>query len=151
MPKASLDGCIRPQKFQSEAGNKSWKMVNVCNSESDSDHEDRGDELTGVHAGMTLDSRGRPVDQSHKPANDQANALRAAASQAVSGPSSQASRFDLPLVQERKATPLNSDDEAQPRPYDQERAIAREKKMARAPLEKSSQISESLHPMATRS
>jgi hypothetical protein len=104
-----------------------------------------------MYVNMKLDSQGRPVVQSHKIAEDQANELRAAASQLASGFSSQASRFDLPPAQERKATQLNSEDEAQPLSYDQERAIGHAKKMARAPLEKSTQASESLHTMTTRS
>jgi hypothetical protein len=54
-------------------------------------------------------------------------------------------------VFERKATPSNSDDEGQPVSYDQERALEKAKKMARRPLEKSSQAGESIHGMTTRS
>jgi hypothetical protein len=66
-------------------------------------------------------------------------------------PSHSARKLDSPPVQERKATPLNSDDEAPPLSYDQERALARAKKMAGAPLEKSSQANESKHTITTRS
>jgi hypothetical protein len=122
----------------------------VGNSESDSDHEDRGDELTGVYVGMKLDSQGRPVDQSHKLANDQANALRAVASHAASGPSTQVSRSDPPPVQEEKPTALSTD-KVQSGTEDQKTSTGSKKKKARQPVEKSSQTSESNQGMITRS
>jgi hypothetical protein len=95
--------------------------------------------LTGAYVWMKTDSQGRPVDQSHKLTNEQASAQRAKAPESD------------PPVFERKPTPLNSDDEGQPISYDQERALELENKMARQPLEKSSQASDSTHGIATLS
>jgi hypothetical protein len=61
----------------------------VCNSESDSDTEDHGDRLTNAYVGIPTDSEGNPLSVEHKLANYHANAIRAAASQAASGCSSQ--------------------------------------------------------------
>jgi hypothetical protein len=57
--------------------------ADVCNSESDSDHKDRGDELIGAYVGMELDSQGRPVNQDHKLTPEQASAQRARAAKAT--------------------------------------------------------------------
>jgi hypothetical protein len=86
-------------------------VADVCNSESDSDTEDHGEKLVNVFQGIPTDSAGRPLTADHKLTNDQVNAIRAVASQAASSPSSQASRMDPPPNQERKPTPMNSDDE----------------------------------------
>jgi hypothetical protein len=92
---------------------------------------------------MKLDSKGRPVDHSHKLTAEQANSQRAEASKA--------SEPNSTLMFERKATLSNSDDDDQHMSYDQERALKKAKKMAREPLEKSSQAKESTHGMITRS
>jgi hypothetical protein len=63
----------------------------VCNSESDSENEDHGEELTGMYtADIPLDSQGRPVDSRYKLSESQANALRAQAVES-SRPTTQAS------------------------------------------------------------
>jgi hypothetical protein len=113
--------------------------ADVCNSESDSDNEDHGDKLANMYKGIPTDSQGRPLTADHKLANDQANAIRAAASQA--------SRLDSPPAQERKPTPMNSDEDDQFMTEDQKRCAGLVKKKDGQPVEKS----ESLHPMDTRS
>jgi hypothetical protein len=119
----------------------------VCNSESDSDNDDHGTEILDGYKDIPVDSHGDPQGAGHRVSTEQANAMRAAAKQV----SPQASRMDSPPVYERKATPLNSDDEAPPLSYDEEKAVGHEKRMARARLEKSSQANESIHTMTTRS
>jgi hypothetical protein len=55
--------------------------ADVCNSESDSENEGFGEELTGMYTlDVPLDSKGQPVDGRHKLSNAQASALRAQAS-----------------------------------------------------------------------
>jgi hypothetical protein len=104
---------------------------------------------------MTWDSHGDPKSNEHKMEKSQANMARLlakGASRAASSTGSQASQMDPSTpAQERKATRLDSDDEAPPLSYDQEMAIGHARKMARAPLEKSSQASESSYGMTTRS
>jgi hypothetical protein len=123
----------------------------VINSESDSDNEQHGDQLTGAYIGISTNSNGDPESNVHHMENSQAHMARLLAKVASStGP--QAPQMDSPPpVYERKATPLNSDDESPPLSYEQERTIGHARKMARAPLEKSSQASESTHGMTTRS
>jgi hypothetical protein len=56
--------------------------AHVCNSESDSENEDFGEELTGMYTSdVPLDSNGTPVDGRHKPSDVQPNVLRARAAQ----------------------------------------------------------------------
>jgi hypothetical protein len=107
--------------------------ADVCNSESDSDREDRGDELTKMYVDMELDSQSQPVSQSHRLPPEVAAALRARACKTP--------ELCPPPLVEIKATPLNSDDETHPVSYDQERALEKTKKIVRQPLEKSSQAS----------
>jgi hypothetical protein len=90
----------------------------VINSESDLDNERHGDQLTGAYLGIQTDSHGDPKSNEHKMENSQANMARLlakGASRAASSTGSQASPMGpSPPPQERKATPLNSDDEALP-------------------------------------
>jgi hypothetical protein len=54
--------------------------ADVCNSESHSENEDFGEELTGMYTSdVPLDAKGCPVDGRHKLSEAQANALRAQA------------------------------------------------------------------------
>jgi hypothetical protein len=113
----------------------------VCNSESDSDSEDHGSEIKDAYQGVPTDSHGGPLGASHRVSTEQANALRAS----VKHISSQASRMDSPPAQERKATPVNSDNE------DQERMTEDQKKVqagARRRSQKAAQAS--TDPMETR-
>jgi hypothetical protein len=121
----------------------------VFNSESDPDtDDDHGSEIKDAYQGIHTDSHGDSLGTIHKVPTEQANAMRASAKQA----SSWVSRMDPPPVQERKAAPMNSDkDDPQTMSYDQERAVKHARKMAGAPLEKSSQVNESTHVMVTRS
>jgi hypothetical protein len=120
----------------------------VCNSETDSDTDDHGSEIKDAYQGIHTDSHGDPLGASHRVSTEQASGMRASDKQA----SSQASRMDPPPVQERKATPMNSDEhDPQPMSYDQEKALKFAKKKAGAPLEKSSQTTDSTHGMVTRS
>jgi hypothetical protein len=49
----------------------------VCDSESDSENEGHGDELTGMYTSeIPVDEKGRPVSSAYKLSTDQANALR---------------------------------------------------------------------------
>jgi hypothetical protein len=126
----------------------------VINSESDSDNEQHGDQLTGAYIGTETDSNGDPKGSTPRMENSYADLVRLqarGASSTVSTSCPQAPPPAPPPVQERKVTPLNSDDDAQPLLYDQEREIGHAKKMDRAQLEKSSQISEGSHGMTTRS
>jgi hypothetical protein len=118
----------------------------VCNSESDSDSNDHGSEIKDAYQGIPTDSHGDPLGASHRVLTEQANAMRASDKQV----SSQASRMDPPLMQERKATPLSSNDDEQPLSFDQWREIQHAKKLAARPLEKSSQANEGKHTMTTR-
>jgi hypothetical protein len=119
----------------------------VGNSESDSDNDDHGSETTDACQGIPTDSHGDPLSTSHRVSTEQANAMRASAKQV----SSQEPRMDSQPVQERKATPIDSDDDEQSLSYDQMREIGHAKKLAARPVEKSSQASESMHTMTTRS
>jgi hypothetical protein len=92
---------------------------------------------------VPLDSDGSPTRRDYKLSAEQANALRAGA---IKTPD-----VSPPPVFERKATPLNSDDDDQHMSFDQVRAFDKAKKLVRQPLEKSSQASESTHGMTTRS
>jgi hypothetical protein len=71
--------------------------ADVCNSERDPDHENHGSILSDIFVGVPVDSDGNPISQGYKLSAEQATALRAPVSP--------------PPVFERKATPLNSDDD----------------------------------------
>jgi hypothetical protein len=95
-PTKSHFGCILPPKFRLVAGNKSLKMAEMCNSESDSENEDHGEVLTGMYTkDIPLDSDGRPIDSRYKLSENQANALRAQAAQPPR-PTTQASAAGSP-------------------------------------------------------
>jgi hypothetical protein len=121
----------------------------VCNSESDSDNDDHGSDVKDAHKDIPTDSHGDPLGSGHKVSTEQANAIRASSKQA----NSQASRMDPAPepVQERKATPMNSDEEDQNLSYDQQRAIEHAKKSAARSSNESSRTSESTDAMPTRS
>jgi hypothetical protein len=52
----------------------------VCDSESDSKNEDRGETLTGTYTSeIEIGKDGRPVNSGYRLPEDQANALRASA------------------------------------------------------------------------
>jgi hypothetical protein len=129
----------------------------VINSESDSDNEQHGYVLMDAYRGIPTDSNGDPKGSAHKMENSHTDLVRRQArdtSRAVSSPCSQVSRMDPPPpppAYKRKATPLNSDEDDQVMSEDQKRCLKYAKKKAGAPLEKSSQANESMHPMATRS
>jgi hypothetical protein len=115
---------------------------NVCNSESDSDTEDHGTVIKDGYKGIHTNENGNPTGLQHKMNTEQANTARAASHEASPPPPEPAP--------ERKGTPLNSDDQdSQDMSEDQRRANERAKRMARAPLEKSSIPTESTH-MVTR-
>jgi hypothetical protein len=48
----------------------------VCNSESDSENEEHGDELTGCYKGIPVDDQGNPLSAAYKLSPGQAAALR---------------------------------------------------------------------------
>jgi hypothetical protein len=50
--------------------------ADVCNSESDSENGDRGNELTGCYVGIPLDDQGNPLSASYKLSEQQAAAMR---------------------------------------------------------------------------
>jgi hypothetical protein len=56
--------------------------ADVCNSDSDSENEDFGEELTGMYKNIPLDSKVRQVDARYKLSSTQAAALRAKAERA---------------------------------------------------------------------
>jgi hypothetical protein len=52
----------------------------VCDSESDSENEEHGEELTNMYTSeIPLDEDGRPVNSEHKLSNEQASTMRARA------------------------------------------------------------------------
>jgi hypothetical protein len=48
----------------------------VCDSESDSENEEHGDELSLVYKNVPLDDKGNPISGTCKPTSEQANVLR---------------------------------------------------------------------------
>jgi hypothetical protein len=114
----------------------------VCDSESDSENEELGDELTGMYtAEIPVDEKGRPVSSPYKLSTDHANALRMGerCSEEFKGSTIQASAagFCEPTIQlspeqARIPTPLNSDDEDSCATEDQKRAQASAKRRSAA-------------------
>jgi hypothetical protein len=116
----------------------------VINSESDSDNEQREDLLTGAYIGVSTDSHGDPKGSAQHLENRQADLLRLQA-RGASGVSSQASKMDQPPTHEKKATPMNSDNDYQEAmTEDQKRAQKGANRRARKAAQPSA------HPMETR-
>jgi hypothetical protein len=89
----------------------------VCNSESDSDTEEHGMEIKDGYKSISTNSNGDPMGSAHKVTTEQANAMRAASHQTAQSnlrpliPVQEEQKKEP--VQERKATPMNSDNEDQ--------------------------------------
>jgi hypothetical protein len=87
----------------------------VCDSESDSDTEDYGLEIKDGYKGISTNVHGDPLSSAHKVTTEQANAMRAASHQTAQSipplliPAQEEQKKEP--VQERKATPMNSDNE----------------------------------------
>jgi hypothetical protein len=107
--------------------------ADVCNSESDSENEDHGDELTGCYVGIPLDDQGNPLSASYKLSEQQAAALRWEAQQsrgfAVSTTQTFVTGTQIPTthslpLREEKLTPMNPDDKPNSTTRGQKRAQA---------------------------
>jgi hypothetical protein len=92
----------------------------VCDSESDSENEEHGDELKGGYVGIPVDEHGDPICACHKLSPEQAAALRWEAQQSkgimVSTTRASAAGTHMPTTHSpplrgEKLTPVNSDDE----------------------------------------
>jgi hypothetical protein len=105
----------------------------VCDSESDSENEEDGDELSGCYKGIPVDKDGNPLSAAYKLTSEQATALRwgVSSSKEFSGSATQASAagFCEPTIQPppqkaRAPTPLNSGDEDGRQTEDQKKVQA---------------------------
>jgi hypothetical protein len=127
----------------------------VCDSESDSENEDHGEVLSGMYTkDIPLDSKRQPIDARHKLSAEKVSALGAQAAgldaeslrsttQASAGSSYDPTIHSSP-TQERKLTPVNSDDEDPNMSFDQQRHLKVAKKKS------TKEAAKSTHGMTTR-